>query len=165
MCNCEISTVHIQNDAFGCGQHDQLITYRGRILGGFDYSALGLVELMQAWIGSRQAAMVINSFRMQVDPSCPARLDSINADECPLGDSLPAGVTIPTTNSKTTEPQKATDPVVLMQNSESGIRAGEIGGITIGALILILLSALVLLIVGIVFCKGKMKMVTSRLVN
>ena len=168
MCNCELSTVHIQNDAFGCGQHDQLITYRGRILGGFDYSALGLVELMQTWIDSRRATMVINSFRMQVDPSCPARLDSINAEDCPLGDSLPPGVIIPTTETtKPVNPLKATDPVVIIQNSDSKIRAGEIGGIAIGSLILILLTVLVLLIVGIALCKGRFhrKIVSSRSVT
>ncbi len=169
MCNCAISTLHIQNDAFGCGVHDHLITYRGRILGGLDYSALGLVELMQSWIDSRQAFIVINSFRMQVDPECPTRLDTINAADCPLGDILPPGVITPTTEaSQPSETTEVTKPVVLISSPEkSGIRAGEAGGIAVGVLILVLLIALVLLILGIIFYKGRYhaKVISSRLAN
>lgn len=167
MCNCEISPDHIQDDAFGCGEHDHLITYRGRILGGFDYSALGLVELMQTWIASGKAYITIDSFRMQVDPGCPTQLDTINAPDCPLSDSLPPGIMTPPID--TTNPIKPTEPNPTGSSSSSdvGTRAGEVGGITIGVLVMILLVALILLILGIFFYKGKFhtRIHSSRLVT
>ena len=168
MCNCEISTDNIQDDAFGCGQHDHMITYRGRILGGLDYSALGLVELMQTWIASGKAYITIDSFRMQVDPACPARLDALNAPDCPLGDSLPPGVmTPPTDTTNPINPIRSTEPLPMGSSSSAvqGMRAAEVGGITIGVILMILLIALILLILGIFLYKGKFCTLPSRLAS
>ena len=172
-CSCNISVENIQEDAFGCGGQNHLITYRGRILGGDDYSALGLVELMQSWVSSSQAFITLDSFRMRVDHTCPAQLDTINAPDCPLI------VSTTPSDEPTTPPDVVTTPVEettvevvsttaagtrftketmvettserVPQASNAGIRSGEIGGIVVGVLIAILLFALVVVVVGLAF--------------
>lgn len=163
LCNCDISSQNIQADAFGCGQLDHLIIYRGRILGSNGYSALGLVGLMQSWINTEQAFLTVDSFRMRVDPTCTTRLDTINAPDCPLGDTTDT-VTIPTTSAPATPTTSAPTPAEpktldpepkTKVESSSSMRSGEIGGIAIGAMIVILLLALLLVIAAIVLYKNR----------
>ena len=155
MCNCEISTLHIQDDAFGCGQKNHLITFRGRILGNSNYSALGLIELMQTWIASGQAFVVVDSFRMQVDPLCLAQLDTINAPDCPLVYTItPAADTTRPSESSLTTLMGTVESAASTISSVGGVRVGEVGGIVVGVLILIVLIALVVLL-GIILYRGR----------
>ena len=173
LCNCDISYKNIQDDAFGCGQLDHLITYRGRLLGSDDYSALGLVELMEFWVNSEQAFLTVDSFRMRVDPTCSTRLDTVNAPDCPLGDDITTTPTTPaprttitpttpaprtTITPTTSAPTKSfgtTIPPKIEVESSSAIRSGEIGGIAIGVIIVILLVALLLVIAAIILYKTR----------
>ena len=175
-CSCDISVENIEEDAFGCGQHNHLITYRGRILGSDDYSALGLVELMQSWVSSSQAFITLDSFRMRVDQTCPAQLDTINAPDCPLivsttpSDELttpPNLVTTPveettvedasTTAAETKSTKEITEKITKTtsertpQASSAGIQSGEVGGIVVGILIIILLLVLLTVIMVLAF--------------
>ena len=151
MCNCDISPVNIQNDAFGCGNLDHLITYRGRMLGTSDYSGIGLVELLQSWIETNEAFITIDTFRMQVDATCTARLDTIDSPDCPLG---PNPISTPTVNPTTSETD-GTEPTVV---TLSAVRAGEVGGIIVGALILLVLLVLMVIIVVVVLQRKKVFM-------
>ena len=152
LCNCDISPVNIQNDAFGCGQLDHLITYRGRMLGTSDYSGIGLVELLQSWIETNEAFITIDTFRMQVDATCTARLDTIDSPDCPLGEG-PNPISTPTMIPSTSTPETdGTEPAVV---TLSAVRAGEVGGIIVGALILLVLLVLMIVIVVVVLKRNK----------
>jgi hypothetical protein len=172
LCSCNISSQNIQNDVFGCGQLDHQIIYRGRLLGSDDYSALGLLELMQSWINSDRAFLSVNFFRMRVDSTCVTRLDTSNAPDCPL---IPTVTTVSETSSSappddTTSPDlpdtASTDspdatstvgrntPQIIVESS-SAMRSGEITGIAIGAIIIILLLVILVVIVVIVLYKSK----------
>lgn len=163
-CRCNISPRNIESDAFSCGQLNHQIIYRGRILGTSNYSAIDLVELLQSWISTRQAFITINSFRMQLDPTCTTRLDTIDDTDCPVS-PLAITTTKATTKTTTAGMKDATttaekiDPNNAAQVSSVG--AGEVGGIIIGVIIAVLLLGLILLIVGVVLWKSGKK--TSRL--
>lgn len=153
LCKCDISNRNIQDDAFSCGQLDHLIIYRGRILGSRDYSALGLVELMQSWVSTQQAFLTVDSFRMQVDPTCSTRLDTINAPDCPLGGDHQVTTPTPTAPSPTTPSVPTTSETKTSQPKVESVRGGEVGGIIIGVVIVILLIALLLVIAMIIVYK------------
>lgn len=168
--NRNLPSQTIQDDAFGCGQLDHLIVYRGRLLGGDDYSALGLVELMQSWISTRQAFLTVDAFRMLVDPGCTTRLDTINAPDCPLTTpppmTTPISSTTPTTatthstvttseSTPPTTPTTTTSKPEVAQPQVSAMRGFEVGGVVIGALIVVLLLVLLLVIVLIVLYRSR----------
>lgn len=174
MCKCNISSLNIQEDVFGCGQLNHLITYRGRLLGTSNYNALGLVELMQSWISTNQAHLTIDSFRMQLDPACNTRLDTINAPDCPLGGTVTPptteaittkavttkAVTTPATKPDTTKPGTVKTDVTqpkpnAVTSLSSSIRTGEAAGVFIGVVIVILLITLLVLIVGVILYKRR----------
>lgn len=165
-CSCDISSINIQNDAFGCGQLDHLITYRGRMLGTTDYSATGLVGLMQSWIETSQAFVTIDTFRMQVDTTCTARLDTIDSPDCLLveGGGPNSITTNPTVNPDTTTTTDTGDSKTDTSNSKtdasepavatlSAVRAGEVGGIIVGALIILVLLVLMVIILVVALRK------------
>ena len=139
-CKCDISISNIQSDTFSCGQLDHLILYRGQIFGSNDFSSSGLLNIMQSWVSSNQATLVIDSFRMPLDPSCPTPLNSLMAPDCPLGaKGTQHHVFFPTSV-----------PTSSSSQQQQVVRPGEVGGIIVGVVIIVLLLALVAIIVGVI---------------
>ena len=140
MCNCELTSENIEIGLFSCGQQSQII-YRAHILGTINYSALDFVDLIHSWIVSGKAYITVDSFRMQLDPTCPSRLVTLNDPECPV-----VGVAATSTETKLTDAVKG--------KSES-LTAAENGGISVGIIIVILLFINVILGIGFFFWKFK----------
>ena len=88
------------------------------------YSATGLVSLMQSWVGSGRASVMVQSTRLHIDPTCGTNLDSLYDVDC---------ANKPPTASPST--------------GGHGFNVGEIGGIAVGAVIAILLIALIVVII------------------
>ena len=88
------------------------------------YSAPGLVSLMQSWVGSGRASVMVQSSRLHLDLTCDTNLDSLYDTDC---------------FHHLTKPPTAV--------SIRGVSGGEIGGILVGAVIILLLFLLVVVIV------------------
>ena len=146
MCNCELTGENIETGLFSCGQQDHQIIYRAHILGTINYSASDLVDLIHSWIVSSKAYITINNFRMQLDPTCPSRLDTLDDPECPV-------VGVATTSTET----KPTDAV---KGKSEKMTAAEKGGIYVGVTIVILLI-IVIVILGIGFFFWKVRSSSS----
>ena len=127
-CLCNLNSSYVTNEELSCrqGLQDQ-ISYRARIFGTNTYSAGGLVQLLQAWVGTGTASIRVGVSRLEADPSCPVFLDNLNAPDC-----------LPT-------PHTSTPPTV--DTIVGGISGGEIGGIIVGLLIAVLLVVLAVLLV------------------
>ena len=137
---------------FSCGQKNHQIIYRAHILGTSNYSAIYLVDLLQSWVTSGRAYIKINSFRLQLDPTCPSQLDTLDNPECPVNEITTSPK--PTTSKpKTTEPHAKTDKPSAYP-IHGGITGTDIAGILVGVVIAILLL-LVIIVLGILFCCGK----------
>ena len=131
MCNCELTGENIETGLFSCGQQDHQIIYRAHILGTLNYSALDLVSLIHSWIVSGKAYITVNSFRMQLDPTCPSRLDTLNDPECSF-------VEVTTTASKS-KPTAA-------QESSASMSPFKMGGIFLSVFIVILAVSLIIMV-------------------
>ena len=125
--------------------------FRAHILGTSNYSAIDLVDLLQSWVTSGRAYIKINSFRLQLDPTCPSQLDTLDDPECPVNEITTSPK--PTTSKpKTTEPHAKTDKP--SEPIHGGLTGADIGGILIGLVIAILL-VVVIIMLGILFCCWK----------
>ena len=165
-CNCNISSLNIQRDSFSCGQLDHLILYRGQIFGSNNFSPSGLASLMQSWVSSNQASLMIDSFRMTIDPTCPTQINTLTAPDCPLGTQGTQHTFFTTTSPSTVSPSAssnkpqispATQQPQVGPRSGIGLRPGEVGGIIVGVVIIILLLLVLIVIVGVVMWKlGKL---------
>ncbi len=102
-CNCGFTSANIETGFFSCGQQDHQIIYRAHILGTANYSAIDLVDLLQNWILTNKAYVMLNNFRMQLDPTCSTRLDTLDDPECPIVTQAPATTPMATTQTVPTE--------------------------------------------------------------
>ncbi len=119
------------------------------IVGTDTYSAPGLVSLMQSWVGSGRASIMVQSSRLHLDPTCGSSLDTLKSPDCEVV-PRPPGRTNPTTASPNLEPQAA--------QKSGGASVGEIGGIAVGAIVAILLVVLIVFIAVIVMMKMKSRL-------
>ena len=180
-CSCGFTDANIETGFFSCGQKDHQIIYRAHILGTANYSATDLVTLLQNWIQTNRAFVTLNNFRMQLDPTCPAKLDTLDDSECPIIDitttSPPPSQTTPTIAMTTTEESvvtKKSDPTPkdTEKPPERGNKQGQRGGVTqavhhaalsgsslvimfVGLIIAFLLLILIVLVIVIAFTKLK----------
>ena len=127
---CGVTIANIKDDEFSCrhGLTTQII-YRARIVGTETYSAQGLVSLMQTWVASDRASVMVKSSRLHLDPSCSTTLDTLYAPDCSDGQ----GPISPPISPPTASPL-------------GHINGGEIGGIAVGAVIVLLLVVLIVVI-------------------
>ena len=135
---CGVTIANIKDDEFSC-RHGLItqIVYRARIVGTETYSAPGLVSIIQTWVASNISSIMVQSSRLHLDPSCSTKLDSLFATDC----------------SHSTGP---ISPPTASPHALGHINEGEIGGITVGAVIILLL---VVLIVVIILKKWRLKII------
>ena len=132
---CGLTIANIKDDKFSChGGLTKQIIYRARIVGTDVYSAPGLVSLMQSWVGGGRASVMVQSSRLQLDPTCDASLDTLQSPDCPVGEW--SMLTSPPSLERFTEPSGSA--------SEAGVIAGSISAVII--VILAVLSALLILV-------------------
>ena len=137
------------------------------MVGTDTYSAPGLVSLMQSWVGSGRASIMVQSSRLHLDPTCGTSLDTLKAPDCEF---LPPHLTTNPTNSPTnpttnpaTNPttNPATNPATgsprIDSQSGNGASVGEIGGLAVGGVIVVLLAVLIVLIAVVIMWKMKSK--------
>ena len=143
---CGLTVANIKDDEFSCrGELTTQIVYRARIVGTDVYSAPGLVSLIQSWVGSGRASIMVQSSRLHLDSTCDAFLDTLKALDCEGGGEL-------STTTESTIPRASSEAA----HSQS-VRVGEIGGIAVGVLIAALLVILIVLIVVVIMWKMKSK--------
>ena len=131
---CGLTAANIKDDELSCrGGLTKQIVYRGRIVGTEVYSATGLVSLIQSWVGTGKASIMIQSSRLHLDPTCDAALDTLKSPDCPVVDSPPS-----------------LKPTVHVRPQPSavgeGISVGEIAGIIVGGVIIALLAILIVMV-------------------
>lgn len=110
------------------------------------YSGPALVALMQSWIAGGRASIMVESFRLHLDPTCATTLDNIKASDCPMGTALPE-----TTTSTAFTPSSGSESVRL----GSTVGAGEIVGLVIGGVIILILVVLIVLLALVLLSKYK----------
>ncbi len=133
------------------------------IIGTDTYSAPNLVSLIQSWVASGSASVSVFSSRLRFDKDCTAYLDTFNEPDCSLMVEPQQTTTAPKPTEKiinvsqTTTTPKAMETVGNVSPSASShqVRAGEIGGFIVGAIIIILLAVLTLVIVVVALKKYK----------
>ena len=104
------------------------------------YSASGLVSLMQSWVESDTASVMVDSTRFHLDPTCYTVLDSPFGIDC-IKDQAPVTKLPPHTTLTPSVKPPTSAPV------SGSISAGEIGGIAVGVGIVLLLIILIVVII------------------
>jgi hypothetical protein len=123
------------------------------IIGTDTYSATNLVSLIQSWVASGSASITVFSSRLRFDKDCTTFLDNLNQPDCPFSTEPQQTATAP----------KPTESINMAPTASSHqVRAAEIGGFVIGAIVIILLAVLILVIVIMAVKKYKGKSLSFK---
>ena len=167
---CGLTTANIRNDEFSCrGGLINQIVYRAMVVGTNVYSAPGLVSLVEAWVASGIASITVLSSRLHLDKDCSTPLDTLNDPDCPLEvetttimtttmatTAIPMTTTLKEVKETTTKPEDPDKQGPNVKPVAGGdVKAGEIGGFLVGAVIAILLAVLIVVIIVIAIRKSK----------
>ena len=157
LCKCDFSPLDISQGEFSCrlGKSDSVI-YRARISGTADRSASDMAALVQSWVESDTASVLIENSRLQIDPSCNTRLDNIRGPDCDAN-KPPIEPTSPDNTKSTTTPDSAKSS--SQNDDNNNVSTAQVLGIFIGgAAIGLFLTLFVLLFIATLFwCKKKTK--------
>lgn len=102
--------------------------------------------LLQSWVESGLASIVINSVRYRIDPSCSTSLDSPSAFDCVI---TSASSSTPSQNPTTSSSSPSASAQNL--NLQGRISSGEIGGLVVGVFIAVLLLLFVVLLAILIY--------------
>jgi len=84
-CSCNFTEANIPNFEFSCRSIENTVVFRAEIVytafGEDPYTADVLVALVSTWAQSGTSISVAST-RLDVDPSCPAQLESLEAGDC-----------------------------------------------------------------------------------
>ena len=93
-CSCNFTETNIQNYEFSCRSIKNTVVFRAEIiytsLQQARYRAENLVTLVSGWVQS-ETSIVVDSTRLDVDPTCPAQLRSFQDGDCELTDTTGTG--------------------------------------------------------------------------
>ena len=146
---CDLTAVNIKDDEFSCrGGLTNFIVYRARIVGTDTYSAPGLVSLMQSWVGSSRASIMVQSSHLHLDPTCDTYLDTLQSPDCPPGEQIQSLSTSPIASLEFTKMTQS----VSGDDSESAAGAGAIAG-GISAVVVVILAMLSVLLILVLIMK------------
>ena len=96
-CLCNFTETNIRNYEFSCRSIENTVVFRAAII--YNGSQQGrnraedLVTLVSAWAQS-ETSIVVDSTRLDVDPTCPTQLGSFQDDDCQLVLTDPTGTDI-----------------------------------------------------------------------
>ena len=93
-CSCNFTETNIQNYEFSCRSIANTVVVRAEIiytsLQQARYRAENLVTLVSGWVQS-ETSIVVDSTRLDVDPTCPTQLRSFQDGDCVLTDTTGTG--------------------------------------------------------------------------
>ena len=174
--SCLLSNRTLTDEELSCRERADQVVFRARIIGNSQYSASGLVDLLQSWVASGRASVSVNSVRYHIDPTCLTSLDSLSASDCaitmttttlapPTTPSSPP--TTSSSNPNTPPPPVTTrssprspppittrsspQPPAVSVASQTSISNGEVAGLIIGVIIAVLLLLFIALVALLIY--------------
>ena len=165
-CNCDITGRHIIRGIYSCGLLNHQIIYRAQILGTANFSAVDLTRILQKWISTGRAYIIVSEFRMALDPDCPTRLDTLDDPECLSITYYSTNYPVSSINTAKYVSSYKTPAVARFVNTDryqteksqegdrnnNGISGASIAGLFIGSFISILLIVITITTTIAVIC-------------
>ena len=149
MCpSCSLSIANIMGDEFSCrgGLTNQII-YRAMIIGTNTYSPVALVSLIQSWVSTGYASIIVERSRLFLDKDCNTILDTLRDPHCPPElPSTTSSMTVPETTAPSSTITTTERPSVISEVMESPLRARDIGNMLVALIIALLIAVLVVVL-------------------
>ena len=157
-CSCNFTETNIRNNEFSCRSIANTVVFRAEII----YTrAEDLVTLVSVWAQSG-TSIVVDSTRLDIDPTCPTQLGSFQDDDCQLVLTDPTG-TDPTSTDPTSTDPTGTVPTRIATNGTNPTGTDITGNVAtvaalggaLGVIGVLLIICSIMLIVFVVQKKRK----------
>ena len=156
---CGITRDIIDRQSFSCyPESPTYVTYRARMQGTSKTDSGSLISLIEKWVLSREASIIVTGVLMRVDSECSVAISSLSEGECsPTQPPIPDHTTTqtPTTVSPTDTKPPITDnttasegPSTATDQTSTDNTAAIIGGVV--AVVLIIAITVIIVIVVLV---------------
>ena len=163
MCSkCHLTRSNIRDDEFSChGGLTNHIVYRAMIIGTTVYNPRDLLSLIQSWVRSGNASIRVSYTRLYIDQDCDTPLDTLSDPDCPPPTPSPiTSIGSSTASTETIAEFDTTAPSMTTDKSRVGkadtatkpvmIRASVIGGASLGIVIVLLFTVLLIQLVVVI---------------
>ena len=146
-CSCSFTETNIRNNEFSCRSIENTVVFRAEIsytgLQQARYRAENLVTLVSGWAQSG-TSIVVDSTRLDVDPTCPTQLGSFQDGDCELTDT-------PATDTTSTE-TTGTDSTAT---GGGNVATFASLGVVVGVVCVLLIICSIIIIIFVVQKKRK----------
>ena len=136
-CSCEFNSSNIIDDTFSCrgsqGEFKNTVVYRATITLQVPVSvsdADSIVDVINEWVQSKPS-VTVDKVILELDPNCPAMLDSVTSDDC-VAEAPPT--------NQANQPSSSSSS----SSMSIGIIAGAVAGVIIILLVIIIIIAIVI---------------------
>lgn len=83
LCTCAFLPQHISLGELQCFGDSPEVTYRAKINGTASWTSLAVLAIVEEWISSGTASILVQGFRFELDASClPIAIDSFVDPQC-----------------------------------------------------------------------------------
>ena len=137
-CSCEFNSSNIIDESFSCrgsqGEFKNTVVYRAMIalqVPATISDADDIVNVINEWVQFKPS-VTVDKVILEVDPNCPAFLDSVTSDDC----------VVPSSEAPSTD--QVNEP------SSSSSSSSMLIGIIVGTVVIIIVLILIIIIIGIV---------------
>ncbi len=91
LCHCGFTMQHLMAGEFRCLSQLEEVTYRARLSGTTSTSSSDIIALIEEWVVSGEANVLVLSVRMSLDSTCrPVAIESFAVQECGEDDNQPS---------------------------------------------------------------------------
>ncbi len=131
LCHCGFTLLHLMAGEFRCLSHLEEVTYRARLSGTTSTSSSDIIALIEEWVVSGDASVLVLLVRMSLDSTCrPVAIEWFDAHECGEGDPPPA-------------------------SDKSDNSAAVVGGVVAVVVVLIIAIAVVALVIAVLVLRRR----------
>ena len=100
-CNCSFAQSSIRRGKLSCRSTVNQVVYRSTVIGTNNNNSSIIVEFIEEWVRSSTAAVLIDPFILDVDPSCNVHISSMLEPECSTPSTAIGNRTLITTDEET----------------------------------------------------------------
>ena len=100
-CNCDFSPSFIRPGRLSCRSTINQVVYRSTVIGTNNNNSSMIVGFIEEWVQSSTPAIMVDSFILDVDPSCNVHISSLLEPECSSPNAAIGNRTLITTDEET----------------------------------------------------------------
>ena len=117
-CQCSFTEAYIAGGELSCGNEASDVIFRARLYATQDATNIMLISILEQWVASAMASIVIQGIRLELDPTCIVEIQSFTETICPVQ----SAVTTPTMGPVGTTPNGTPSSTSSLTTSPTGKR-------------------------------------------